>query len=79
MNRIKLRRLLLAAALLSLGGCATAVSDPGACPVPVVYSRDQQARAAAELEALPDGSVLALMVEDYGRERARLRACERRS
>lgn len=75
MNRTKLLLPLLAAALLSLNGCATAVSDSGTCPVPVVYSRDQQARAATELEALPDGSVLALMIEDYGRERARLRAC----
>lgn len=79
MNRTKLLLPLLVVALPSLNGCATAGSEPGACPVPVVYSRDQQARAAAELEALPDGSVLALMVEDYGRERARLRACERRS
>lgn len=79
MNRTKPRLPLLAAVLLSLNGCATAVSDPGACPVPVVYSRDQQARAADELEALPADSVLALMIEDYGRERARLRACERRS
>lgn len=79
MNRIKPRLPLLAAALLSLSGCVTAGSDPGVCPVPVVYSRDQQARAADELEALPPGSALALMIEDYGRERARLRACERRS
>lgn len=79
MLKTRLRLPLLAAAMLSLNGCATAGSDPGACPVPVFYSRDQQARAAAELEALPDGSVLALMLEDYGRERARLRACERRS
>ncbi|MFC5309295.1 hypothetical protein ACFPM2_29695 [Azospirillum picis] len=45
--------------------------------MPVVYNREQQARAADELDSLPVGSVLALMIEDYGRERARLRACGR--
>jgi len=77
MRRIRPLRPLLAVVTLSLASCGTATTDTGACPTPVVYSHEQQDRAAAELETLPLGSVLTIMVEDYGRERAQLRACRR--
>ncbi len=57
---------------------ACAVAKPGTaslCPEPKSYTADQEARAARELLALPEGSVLAKMILDYGRERAALRAC----
>ena len=50
-----------------LGGCGTAGSDRAgsmACP-PVVDSRRVQARAAAEVDAMPDGSAMADLLSDY--------------
>jgi hypothetical protein len=40
----------------------------------VEYSRDSQARAAEELELLPEGSVIAEMLSDYAvmREQGRI-------
>ncbi|MAY89498.1 MAG: hypothetical protein CML02_22625 [Pseudooceanicola sp.] len=60
-----------------LTGCATADFEAGgvaACPPVVEYSREFQARAAEELEMLPDGSAIAEMLNDYAvmREQARL-------
>jgi hypothetical protein len=46
-----------------------------ACPVPVVYAAATMGRAADELEALPPGSTLGVMLADYGRLRAAARAC----
>lgn len=40
------------------------------------YTRAEQERAAAELESLPPGSMLARFVVDYGALRAANRACE---
>lgn len=60
-----------------LGACAPAGSEP-ACFALVPYSPAVQVRAAEELAALPDGSVLARMIDDYGDLRARIRgACGR--
>ncbi len=60
-----------------LGACAPAGSEPF-CFTLVPYSHAAQVQAAEELAALPDGSVLARMIDDYGDLRARLRgACRR--
>jgi hypothetical protein len=50
----------------ALGGCATA---GGGCPPLVTYSAATQRQAAAELRALPAGSQLAMMTDDYGKLR----------
>lgn len=51
---------------LALAACQSA---GGGCPPLVSYSKDQQARAAAELRALPQGSQLSTMIVDYGKQR----------
>ncbi|WP_297856806.1 hypothetical protein [Elioraea sp.] len=38
------------------------------------YAPAMQARAAEELDALPSGSALRVLAEDYGELRARIRA-----
>jgi hypothetical protein len=65
----------LAAACSSLAASPTATL----CPEPKAYTADEETRAARELLALPEGSVLAEMMIDYGRERVALRACRRES
>jgi len=55
-----------------LGGCATVVSE--ACPQIRTYSPEVQARAADELEALPENSVLPTFIGDYAVMREELRA-----
>ena len=62
--------------LLLLSAC----SDPAAvaqnaCPPIKPYSTAEQQQAAAELLALPPGSMVGQMIVDYGAERGRLRAC----
>ncbi|MEF9600907.1 hypothetical protein O4J55_00760 [Paracoccus sp. PXZ] len=74
----KRRLAVLVLATIWLSGCATVGSDgsgPGACPPVVEYSREFQARAAEELELLPEGSAIAEMMSDYAvmREQARVR------
>lgn len=74
----RLRRTVPVLATIWLSGCATVGSDgsgPGACPPVVEYSREFQARAAEELELLPEGSAIAEMMSDYAvmREQARVR------
>ena len=75
---LRRRRVALVLATIWLSGCATVGSDgsgPGACPPVVEYSREFQARAAEELELLPEGSAIAEMMSDYAvmREQARVR------
>jgi hypothetical protein len=55
-------------------------SDPiaAACPPVVEYSRDFQLQAADEVAALPDGSAIVEMMEDYAVMRAQARACSSR-
>lgn len=70
----------LPAALLTLtlwlSGCATAGSESvPACPPVVAYSRTDQARAADEIAALPDGAVIVRMLSDYAVLRDQARAC----
>jgi hypothetical protein len=47
----------------------------GACPPVVVYSGAEQAQAAVEVEALPEGAVLVRMLADYAVMREQARAC----
>lgn len=64
-----------------LRACATAGSDPRittVCPPVVEYTRDFQARAADELNLLPEGSAIAEMLADYSVVRDQARACSRR-
>lgn len=46
-------------------GCARGASDHAACPPVVAYPVAFQARAAAEIEALPAGTVIETMLADY--------------
>ena len=68
----------LAIAAISLTACATAGSEPRivtVCPPVVEYSRGFQARAADELDLLPEGSAIAEMQSDYAVMREQARAC----
>ena len=60
-------------------GCGTAGFDANgvaACPPVVEYSREFQARAAEELELLPDASAIVEMMGDYAVIRVQVRACQ---
>jgi len=46
------------------------------CPPVVEYSRTFQARAAGELDLLPEGSPIAEMLSDYSVMRDQARACQ---
>lgn len=72
-----MRRLLSIAALVVLvSACATAVSDRPHCPALAVYPPEFQAAAAEALDRLAPDDPLRRLVEDYGELRARLRvAC----
>ena len=59
--------------LAFLSACATVVSDT--CPTLFDYSETEQARAADELDVLPEGSALAVLIGDYGVVRNEIRAC----
>jgi hypothetical protein len=68
----------LAIATSLLGGCGTAGSDrpaAAACPPVVGYGAELQARAAAEVEALPERSVVGNLLSDYAVMRDQVRAC----
>lgn len=61
-----------------LSGCATVGSDPSkraVCPPVVEYTRELRERAAEELARLPEGSMIAEMLSDYGVLREQARAC----
>jgi len=65
-------------AAISLTACATVASDTRVttvCPPVVEYSREFQARAADELDLLPEGSAIAEMLADYSVMRDQARAC----
>lgn len=62
-----------------LTGCAAGGSDGGwlgVCPPVVAYSQQVQARAAAELDLLPEGAAVVDMLSDYAVMRAQARTCE---
>ena len=48
---------------------------PGACPPVVEYTAADQARAADEVETLPEGAVVVRMLSDYAVLRDQARAC----
>ena len=63
-------------AMLWLTGCAVGGFDALAtCPPIVEYSVADQFRAAAEIEALPEGAVMIEMMSDYAVVRDQARAC----
>ena len=63
--------------MLSLSACARGGSDGPSqvCPPVVAYSCVDQARAATEVEALPEGAMIARMLSDYAVLRDQARAC----
>jgi len=46
------------------------------CPPVVEYSTADQARAAEEVETLPEGAVVVAMLSDYAVLRDQARACQ---
>lgn len=63
-------------ATLWLTGCATGGSDTRTpCPPVVDYTNAEQARAADEVAALPEGAVIVQMLSDYAVLRYQARAC----
>lgn len=72
-----MRHLPSIALMVLLSACAPAGSEP-VCFALVPYDAGSQRQAAEERAALPDGTVLARMIDDYGDLRARIRgACGR--
>ena len=62
--------------MLLLTGCAMGGSDTRApCPPVVEYTSAEQARAADEVGALPEGAVIVRMLSDYAVLRDQVRAC----
>jgi hypothetical protein len=62
--------------MLWLTGCATGGSETRApCPPVVEYTAADQARAADEVEALPEGAVIVRMLSDYAVLRDQSRVC----
>jgi hypothetical protein len=62
--------------MLWLTGCAMAGSETRApCPPVVEYTSAEQARAADEVEAMPEDAVIVRMLSDYTVLRDRARAC----
>lgn len=70
-------RAALAAAMISLTGCAGESSEtPSSACAPVMeYGRAEQARVATEVAALPEGAVIPDWLADYAVLRAQVRAC----
>lgn len=63
-------------AMLWLSACAMAGSDTWVpCPPVVEYSAADQATAADEVEALPEGADVVAMLSDYAVLRDQARAC----
>ncbi|MFN4231283.1 hypothetical protein [Parvibaculum sp.] len=72
----RLAALAIVASLLT--ACETVASKPRVttvCPPVVEYSREFQARAADELDLLPQSSAIAEMLSDYAVMREQVRAC----
>ncbi|MDT8328870.1 MAG: hypothetical protein RQ750_16050, partial [Roseovarius sp.] len=62
-----------------LSACAMGGSDRfmgQVCPPVVEYSTADQARAAEEVETLPEGAVVVAMLSDYAVLRDQARACQ---
>ena len=62
--------------MLWLTGCAMAGSETRApCPPVVEYTSAEKARAADEVEAMPEDAVIVRMLSDYTVLRDQARAC----
>ena len=62
--------------MLWLTGCAMGGSNIAApCPLVVDHTAADQARAADEVEALPEGAVIVRMLSDYTVLREQARRC----
>jgi len=62
--------------MLWLSACAMGGSDVHVpCPPVVEYSAADQARAADEVDALPDGAMVVRMLSDFAVLRDQTRAC----
>ena len=62
--------------MLWLSACAMAGSETHSpCPPVVVYTAIEQARAADDVEALPNSSVILRMLSDYAVLREQARVC----
>jgi uncharacterized lipoprotein YbaY len=62
--------------MLWLSACAMGGSENRApCPHVVEYSAAEQARAAGEVGALPEGAMVVRMLSDYSVMRDQARAC----
>ena len=74
-SRPRLAALMIVTSLLS--ACATVNSEraTGVCPPVVEYDDGFQARAAEEVQALPEGSAVIEMLSDYAVMREQARAC----
>ena len=74
---LMLRAIVLTAATISLGACATASTERGVACVPVPeYRQEFLDSAADEVELLPaDASAVVVVLEDYGPMRAQARSC----
>ena len=73
--RLRLVGLVIVTSLLS--ACATVSSErvPGVCPPVVEYDDGFLARAAEEVQALPEGSAVVEMLSDYAFMREQARVC----
>lgn len=73
--RPRLAALMTVTSLLS--ACATVGSEraTGVCPPMVEYDDGFQARAAEEVQALPEGSTIAEMLSDYAVMREQAGVC----
>ena len=64
--------------MLWLSACAMGGSEARMpCPPVVDYTATDQARAADEVRALPEGAVIVRMLSDYAVLRDQARACRR--
>ena len=65
-------------AMLWLSACAMVGSDtrPNVCPPVVEYSTADQAGAAVEVEALPEGAIVVRMLSDHAVMRDQARTCQ---
>jgi hypothetical protein len=62
--------------LVALSGCTQTPAYIKTCPPLVNYSRSFDQAAGAQIEALPAGSPVTKMIEDYAALRAAVRACK---
>ena len=74
---LKPRLAALAIVTSLLSACATVSSERvvGVCPPVVKYDAELQARAAGQVQALPDGSAIVEMLTDYAVMRDQERVC----